>query len=163
MFGKRGLLRDGAQADAEVVRVTTRSLGPGPETPSSLAHLVLTLRVRFAEGSTVDVEREVGGIHNRNFVAIAGDVLPVRYDPKNPSQLEIDWPAVDARRADWKADIADLTARQAREGDSSNPKADLIRISIVQAKRKGDADEVERLTTMLADLEHGSASGPTPQ
>jgi hypothetical protein len=123
----------------------------------------LALRVRFADGSTVDVEREVGGIHNRNFVATAGDVLPVRYDPKNPSKLEIDWPAVDARRAEWKADIADLSARQARVGDSSNAKADLIRISIVQAKRKGDAAEVERLTAMLADIEHGGASGPTPR
>jgi hypothetical protein len=163
LFRKRGLLHGGAKADAEVVRVATRSLGPGPETPSSLAHLVLTLRVRLADGSTVEVEREVGGIHNRYFVAVAGDVLPVRYDPKDPSKLEIDWPALDARRGEWKADVAELAARQAREDDSSNPKADLIRISIVQAKRKGDAAEVERLTAMLADLEHGSASGPTPE
>jgi hypothetical protein len=50
-------------------------------------------------------------------------------------------------------------ARDASGGQSSNPRADLARLAIRQARRKGDQAEVERLTAMLADLEDGGTSG----
>jgi len=48
-------------------------------------------------------------------------------------------------------------------GASSNPKADLARTLIARARRKGDTAEVERLTAISAELEHGDTSGPTPE
>ena len=42
---------------------------------------------------------------------------------------------------------------QLESGPSSNPKVDILRLSIRQARRRGDEAEVERLTAMLAQLE----------
>jgi hypothetical protein len=107
--------------------------------------------VTFDDASTAEFSQDL----KRSDVGTlyTGDIVPVRYEPTDRSRLEIDVPALAARKREWKADIAETKARLDSGGESSNPKVELIRLSIVQAKRKGDAAEVQRLTALLADLE----------
>lgn len=148
MFGKRGMTR----TDAEVV-------GTAPGTGALGQRTVLyTLRIPLPDGSTVDVEGQIRDpVGNYGpFAASVGQVLPVFYDQKNPSEFKVDWDAWRARAKEFRAEVAAESARQAAEGSASNPKADLIRLSIIRAKREGNAAEVERLTAMLAGLESQS-------
>jgi hypothetical protein len=155
LLGKHGL----TQADAEVVGVAPRAGALGQRT------LVYTLRIGVTDGSTVDVESQLQkpAANYGRFTASIGEVLPVWYDPKNPSKFKVDWGALRARGAEFTAEVAAESARQVAEGSSSNPKEDLSRPSIIRAKREGRTAEVERLTAMLADLESGSSSGSTAQ
>jgi hypothetical protein len=161
MFGKKKPPREGATASGVVLQAEYHEVsGLSGGTHEGNSYRV-TVRVTFDDRSTAEMSQqlkrdEVGRLYE-------GDTVPIRYDPTDRSRLEIDQPALAARTAEWKADIADLKARQDREGDSSNPKADLIRLSIVKAKHKGDAAEVQRLSAMLADLDRGGASEPPAQ
>ena len=148
MFGKHGR----TQAEAEV-------LGVAPGDAFGQRTLVYTLRITLTDGSTVDVESQLQNptANYGPFTASIGEMLPVWYDPKKPSHFEVDWKALRAKGAEYRADLAAESARMVAEGGSSNPKADLIRLSILKAKREGRMAEVERLTAMLADLEGTSS------
>ena len=65
----------------------------------------VTVRVQFDDGSTTEISRKLhyssAGLHSE------GDILPVRYDPADHSKIEIDVPALKARR---KARLANDTA-----------------------------------------------------
>ena len=153
LLGKHGL----TQAEAEVVGVV-------PGDALGQRTLVYTLRITLTDGSTVDVESQLQNptAHYGPFTASIGEMLPVWYDPKKPSNFKVDWKVMRAKGAEYRADLAAESARMAAEGASSNPKADLIRLSILKAKREGRIAEVERLTAMLAELE-GSSSESIPQ
>jgi hypothetical protein len=89
-WGKRKLLREGAQAEAVVI-----GLGGGKQ---SGALFGLKLRVRFEDGSTEEVYRRVG-FHGPNELPwfVVGSTVPVRYDPADHSRIELDLPALKAR------------------------------------------------------------------
>jgi hypothetical protein len=65
----------------------------------------VTVRVHLDDGSTTEISRKLhyssAGLHSE------GDILPVRYDPADHSKIEIDVPALKARR---KARLAKDTA-----------------------------------------------------
>lgn len=84
------LYRDGGQARAVVVGIVRR----GPEDPPSgdpEGHRGLKLRVPLDDGSCFDVSREVAQPGIGDWISV-GDVLPVRYDLADRSNIEIDMP-----------------------------------------------------------------------
>jgi hypothetical protein len=108
MFGRLNLMEDGAQVDGVVLESTfkhSRVTGPGPHSlPARIWRL--KLQVQFEDGLTTEVERklndgDIGGtlIHEdgRTFPS-EGDLVPMRYDPKDRSKLEIDVAAIKAKR-----------------------------------------------------------------
>jgi hypothetical protein len=99
MFGKHDLLRDGARARAVVIAVK-RTGGTPVDGGYSPVKYDLGLRVRFPDGSTAEVSRHVGGLWKGTALSFSeGDIVPVRYDPTNPSKLEVDAQAMESTRA----------------------------------------------------------------
>ena len=108
MFGRLNLMRDGAQVDGVVVESTfkpSRITGPGEHAlPARIWRL--KLQVQFEDGTTTEVERKVddddyGGtlVHrNGRTFPSEGDPVPMRYDPKDRSKIEIDVAAIKANR-----------------------------------------------------------------
>jgi hypothetical protein len=185
VFGKGKLLEQGAEVDGLVIDARFHATGEGGVGDK----YKVTVRVRFEDGSSTEITRKLSvyavGAHRE------GSIVPLRYDPNDRSKIEIDEPALKATRdansarakelavaegerrlqgdanyktrtADYEARMADYEARMGPDGYSLNPKADMVRLLIAKATRKGDTAEIERLTAMLADLEHG-APGPAPQ
>jgi hypothetical protein len=93
MFDKDKLSHDGAQAQALVLE--KRVYGSEVETGRASA-CRYELRVRFPDGSTTEISRRVFG-HTAASAAV-GDLIPVRYDPADRSNLEIDRRAIAAQR-----------------------------------------------------------------
>jgi hypothetical protein len=99
MFGKHDPLRDGAQARAVVI-AAKRSGGVPVDGGYSPVKYDLGLRVRFADGSTAEVSRHVGGLWKGTALSFSeGDIVPVRYDRTDPSKLEVDVPAMETSKA----------------------------------------------------------------
>jgi hypothetical protein len=143
------------RTNAEIVGVAPGTRAFGQRTD------IYALRIVLSDGSSVDVDGQIEDPLGKYgpFAASIGQVLPVFYDPGNPSKFKVDWDAYRASADQFRAEVAAESARQAAEGPSSNPKADLIRLSIIRAKREGNATEAERLTAMLADVESGGSPG----
>ncbi len=170
MFGKGKLLRDGAEAQGVVIDSLIATGADG----GTVDDYEVKVRVRFDDGSTAEVAgklyRHKVGYHSE------GAILPVRYDAHDRSKIEIDVPKLEAqfvaRTAEVKAAAIEqgerelaiqrsefaATPEDAANGGPGNPRADLIRLSIRQAMRKGDDAEVARLTAALTDLEQGGAA-----
>ena len=170
MFGKGKLLRDGGEAQGVVIESIVATSGEG----GTVDKYKVKVRVRFDDGSSAEISsklfRHEVGYHYE------GAILPIRYDPQDLSKIEIDVPKLEAqfeaRTAEVKAEAIERGEREltiqasefaaksadALDGGPSDPRADLIRLSIRQAMRRGDDAEVERLTATLADLEHRGAS-----
>src|SRR3954470_22935704 len=91
MFGRNKSLDDGTQVDGVIVKAPEYFRG---STDMSGRYKV-TLRVRFDDGATVEVERR---LHLSCGEHRAGPVLPMRYDLANRSKIEIDEPALTAAR-----------------------------------------------------------------
>lgn len=166
MFGKGKLLRDGAEAQGLVIESNIAASGQG----GTVDKYEVKVRVRFGDGSTAEISgklfRHQVGYHYE------GAILPIRYDAQDRSKIEIDVPTLEARfearTAEVKAKAIEQGERElavqasefavesghAVDGESSNPRADIIRLAIRQAMRKGDDAEVTRLTATLADVEH---------
>jgi hypothetical protein len=170
MFGKGKLLRDGAEAQGVVIEsivATSREGGTADK-------YKVKVRIQFDDGSSAEISSKL--FRRKVGYHYEGAIVPIRYDPQDLSKIEIDVPKLEAqfeaRTAEVKAEAiergereltiqtSELAAKSADavDGELSNPRADLIRLSIRQAMRRGDDAEVERLTATLADLEHRSAS-----
>ena len=131
MFGRLNLMRDGAQVDGVVLESTfkhSRISGPG-ELSVGARIWRLKLHVQFEDGTTTEVERKVneddygGAISSedgRPFPS-EGDIVPMRYDPKDHSRVEIDVAAIKAKRQEESAEegarvdrLTDLQGAQKR-------------------------------------------------
>jgi hypothetical protein len=170
MFGKGKLLREGAEAQGLVIESIIATSGEG----GTVDQYKVKVRVQFDDGSTAEISSKL--FRHRVGYHYEGAILPIRYDAQDRSKIEIDVPRLEAqaeaRTAEVKAAAIERGEREltiqaselaagsgdAVNGESSNPRADLIRLGIRQAMRKGDDTEVERLTAALAELEHGGAS-----
>ena len=170
MFGKGKLLRDGAEAQGLVIESNIATSGQG----GTVDRYEVKLRVQFDDGLTAEVSSKL--LRHKVGYHYEGAILPIRYDAQDRSKIEIDVPKLEAqfgaRTAEVKATAIEQGERElavqasefaARPGDaidgaSSNPRADIIRLSIRQAMRNGDTAEAERLTAILADLERPGAS-----
>jgi hypothetical protein len=101
-------MRDGAKADGLVLESTfkhSRVTGPSPlSLPARIWRL--ELRVEFEDGTTTEVERKLketdygGTLFNEDGSPFPseGDIVPMRYDPKDRSNVEIDVAAIKTRR-----------------------------------------------------------------
>ena len=166
MFGKGKLLRDGAEAQGVVIESIVATSGEG----GTVDKYKVKVRVRFDDGSSAEISSKL--LRHEVGYHYEGAILPIRYDPQDLSKIEIDVPKLEAqleaRTAEVKAEAIERGEREltiqaselaaksadALDGEPSDPRADLIRLSIRQAMRRGDDAEVERLTATLADLEH---------
>ncbi len=121
MFGRLNLMRDGAQVDGVVLGSENRhSRVSGPGEMTAGATIVrLKVRVEFEDGTTTEVERElketeIGGmpLNESGLFLGEGDIVPMRYDPKDRSRIEIDKAAIKARRDKLAAEVDDLSRLQ---------------------------------------------------
>lgn len=146
MFSGRGrLLREGTPGRAVVLSSEWKRFDVKA---GRLAHR-LTLEVHYADGTTARIERsvsalEVGGAHT------VGDVLPVRYDPADHTDVEIDVPALKAAQRSQDDLLGEKRIAQARA-------------SLAPAGEIGEDPEAERLTAewleRLVRLTIGHADG----
>jgi len=111
--GYRKLMRDGAQAQAVVIKSVAV---PGSH---GVWGCDLRLRVHFDDGTTTELDRSAQIYDLGGRVVVEGDVLPVRFDAADRSKIELDVAA--ARAAAHKqrdeaaaAAIARTEARLAR-------------------------------------------------
>ena len=105
MFGRDKLLDEGAQVDGVIIEAPEYFRG-------SSGRYKVTVRVRFDDGATVEVERR---LHLSCGEHRVGAVLPMRYDPADRSKLEIDEPALTAGR---DAEFAAIKERAIARGEA---------------------------------------------
>jgi hypothetical protein len=87
LFGPSKLVREGAQGEAVITAVT-----------QAIGHAKVDLRVVYPDGSAVDIRgRQLSA--SVLYLPSVGDVLPVRYDVSDQRKVEIDVPALEARKA----------------------------------------------------------------
>jgi hypothetical protein len=108
MFGRDTLLDDGAQVDGVIIEAPEYFRG----STDMRGRYKVTVRVRFDDGATVEVERR---LHLSCGEHRAGAVLPMRYDPNDRSKIEIDEPALTAGR---DADFAAIQERAVARGEA---------------------------------------------
>jgi hypothetical protein len=111
MLGRGKRLDDGAQVDGVIIKAPEYFRG----STDMHGRYKVTVRVRFDDGATVEVERR---LHLSCGEHRVGAVLPMRYDPANRSKLEIDEATLTASRdADMAAFKEHAVARgEARAG-----------------------------------------------
>jgi hypothetical protein len=92
----RKLLRNGRQGQAVVVDATVDGARDDMRTDSTgFFGWNVTIRVKYDDDATADVDRY---IEARNASAISpGMVVPIRFDPRKRSRVEIDTEALRAR------------------------------------------------------------------
>ncbi len=113
--GHRKLLRGGTQGQGVVRHVKRLSQNTGKGSYASL----VTLHMRFDDGTDVTVDRvvEVGVLR----LPRPGDIVPVRFDPKDHRRLEVDVPAIRDRR-EHATQVAEAAAvAEAEEAVSPTP------------------------------------------
>ena len=170
MLGKGKLLREGVEAQGLVIESIIASTRDG----GAADKYKVKVRIQFDDGSTAEISSHL--FRRKVGTHYEGAILPIRYDAQDRSKIEIDVPTLEARlearTAEVKTEAIERGERELRiqasefaagsggpvGGITSNPRADLIRLAIRQAMRKGDDAEVDRLTAALADLEHPGAS-----
>ena len=99
MFGRLNLMKDGAQAEGVVLESEERFgrvSGPG-EMSVGATIMQLQLRVQFDDGTTTEVERKLKDTDYGGRPLQQGDTVPMRYNPKDRSQIEIDKAAMKAK------------------------------------------------------------------
>jgi hypothetical protein len=109
MFGRHKSLDGGAQVDGVITQAPEIFRG---STDMSGRYKV-TVRVRFDDGATVEVERR---LHLSCGEHRVGAVLPMRYDPADRSKIEIDEAALTAGR---DADFAAIRERAVARGEAN--------------------------------------------
>ncbi len=116
MFGKRRIQKHGEQAKAVVLD----SDMSGYSNSKGLQKWKLKLRVQFDDGSTVEAScsgypASPAGAFN------PGDIVPVRYEPKDRSQVELDHEALlaasEASRAAGREGLVRLAEERLARGE----------------------------------------------
>jgi hypothetical protein len=87
------LLREGAQAEAVVTEHQVATLNEG-----GAATFKLVLEVHFPDGSRAELREKVRVTDIGYLGGRPGQVLPVRYDPDDRSDIALDMPAIIAAR-----------------------------------------------------------------
>jgi hypothetical protein len=132
MFGRLNVKKDGAKAEGVVLDIKmhqsfldkTRPVGVG------LPDQRVTLKATFEDGTQAEVQCEVDETDYREPFLI-GSVLPLRYDPKNRSRIEVDVAAI---KAGHRAE-ADVHKRKAREL-ALNPNGPVEKMAELDRKRE---------------------------
>jgi hypothetical protein len=164
MFGKDKLLSEGAPAKGVVIETH----GPATSGQGGVVDSYrLVVRVKFDDGSTTEFAQKLN--HRKDGLHIEGDIVPVRFDPADHSKIEIDLPALAARREAARSDAKQaaiarseraLDPQGAPPDDPSDDRRSLLQTSIRIAERKGDTAQIERLTAQLAALDGAGGGAP---
>jgi hypothetical protein len=112
MFGKRKILKHGEQAEAVVVDAERSGYSNG----HGIYKFHLKLRVKLDDGSIVDAAcsaypKDAAGAF------MSGDVVPVRFDPKYPGDVELDTEAMAAAGAAVNDELKESAARLVRASE----------------------------------------------
>ncbi len=89
MFGKHKLSCEGAEAKAVVTSVELYQGGMHANWGTGFTYDV-GMRVHFDDGTTADIVRRIGGIAGTDLDFTVGDIVPVRYDPRDRAKVELD-------------------------------------------------------------------------
>jgi Short C-terminal domain len=172
MFGKGKLLREGAEIDGVVADVSTHMVAAYGATSHGTVgnNYRVKVRVSFEDGSTAETS---AGLHLDEVGLLnKGDAVPVRYDPADHSKVEIDVPALKARRdarlsagnealeqvQGWRGQVkpghaTERVSRLAADVTSSSPD-DLKRAAIA------DPEAFRKQMFELRDKMTGASGGP---
>ena len=101
---RKKLLREGAEGQAVVLESKGVNIVAG-----GASEFKLLLEVRFSDGSTAEHREKVKLTEIGPVMVKAGDILPVRYDPEDHSEVMVDAPAMRAK-ADEKQRTGQLEA-----------------------------------------------------
>lgn len=125
MFGKRKkLLQNGAQADAIVIDAQIRGGHAGGAGMSPVWY-ELRLRVHYPDGSTAEVSDRFGSdVRNAPAPVGVGDIVPVRYDPEQPTKVLIDETVLLARRDEGRRALAEAAIERAERKLAGLPDID---------------------------------------
>jgi len=123
------------------------------------------------DGTTSRVElKQVMGLNSFKMISpTVGSSVPLLFDARSGKvKFDVDDPRIaldssDFLREDHKEDRdayksalkGALLATSDHEGDQLDPRVRRARVALREARRRGDAAEVERLTTELQELERG--------
>ncbi len=145
MFGKRNLLRDGVAAKAVVIDAAA---GGGQVGSAGISKMYWRIRllVHYDDGSTAETSTRVSDRDVR--LPVAGDLLPIRYDPKDRSRVEIDLAAIDTpvRPGASSSPPTDAELRAISDAlDAARETAAEKMHAYQQAKAAGDKREAERI------------------
>ncbi|HEV2311004.1 MAG TPA: hypothetical protein VGU73_10805 [Acidimicrobiia bacterium] len=150
-------LRDGSHGEAVVLaREATGGQGTyGQE--GNVSFCTYRLHVRYDDGSTAEITRDF--FRPEACRAPVGAVVPVRYDPADKSEVEIDVPALEEREAAAKAEAiargeAELARTAAGGRTAGQLEAVVIDRRLVYDGRTGGACGVK--LTLRVRLEDGS-------
>ncbi|HTT95089.1 MAG TPA: DUF3592 domain-containing protein [Solirubrobacterales bacterium] len=110
MFGKRKILKDGEKAEAVVVD----SDMSGYSNSKGINKWKLKLRVRYDDGSTVDVSCSAYPTGPMGAFGV-GEVVPVRYWPKDRSVVEVDRDAMVAAKEAGRAEAREKLIQMGEE------------------------------------------------
>jgi hypothetical protein len=110
MFGRHKLLKNGATAQAAVIR----SEMTGMSNSKGAHKWKLKLKVQFDDGTTADASCSAYEV-NIGMGYGPGQILPVRYDPEDRTKVELDVPALQAERDSHKREGEEGLARLAEE------------------------------------------------
>jgi hypothetical protein len=111
MFGKLNVGRDGDKGQAVVLKAERHGGITGEGGMSTITY-DLELRAHFEDGSSVDFSQRIGNAFKSAGAGFSvGDVVPIRFDPKNHERVEVDMPAIHGRQE------ADQLQIQAEEAD----------------------------------------------
>ncbi|MCV7179820.1 SHOCT domain-containing protein [Mycolicibacterium sphagni] len=97
MFGKHKLSQETAEAKAVVTSVELYQGGMRANWGTGFTYDV-GMRVHFDDDTTADVVRRIGGMGGTDLTFTVGDIVPVRYDPRDRDKIELDEDALRAEQ-----------------------------------------------------------------
>jgi hypothetical protein len=127
----------------------------------------LTLRVHFDDGTTGEFKTKKRTADLSGRIPTEGDILPVRYDPRDRSKVELDVDAIKAQVAAEERDLKDhAIARAEAELDGSARASDpLDAASFADTAAKFAADSrafLESSVAARAKMERAANHGAMP-
>jgi len=97
VFEKHKLLREGAQTEAVVTSVELYQEGMRANWGTGFTYDV-GMRVHFDDGPAAEIVRRIGGMAGTDLSFEVGDIVPVRYDPRDRAKIELDEDALRAQQ-----------------------------------------------------------------
>ena len=113
---RKKLLREGARANGVVTESEDVNLTYG----GFSAHQ-LVLEVHFPDGSQTELREKVQVADIGVLRGQVGDVLPVRYDPEDPSDAVIDVPALQAEAEEKQRRLHEQAVARGRRALGDSP------------------------------------------
>ena len=148
---RQKLWSEGAQTEGVVIKLWWHSKLQGT--------YGIEFRVKFPDGSTVDVKERFLDASNQGYVS-EGAVVPVRYDPSDYSQVRLDVPALEAPLKDAHvAQGARVDAALTHLGEPGSATGDEAGVQAVSGL--GNLGDLKALLLQTPAENRGSAVDPS--